>query len=228
MKILIKSSFAIAVFAIAFTMFAASDANAQGVLNKILQRMDSYNKKLTTLQANIKMAKTNTQLNITTSQSGELFYIPGKGKDVYIRINWTDPDEVLVVAKGKFLLYRPRLNQAIKGKVEGSKNAKAGSALGFMHMSKSELRQNYDVSYIGQVKLDGSDVWHLRLVPKAKQSYKQAELWVNGDGFPVQARVFELNGDLTTVRLSSVKDQVKIDTRLFSYKLPKGTKIIDG
>ncbi len=205
-----------------------SQSRAQGVVTDILKRMEAHQKSLQSLQADVEMAKTNTQLNITDKQKGEVFYLPSKGRDAYIRINWTNPDEILAVANGKYLLYRPQLKQAIKGKVTGSKNAQASGALAFMSMSRDELKANYDIRYIGKASVDGTDVWHLGLDPKAKQSYKNAELWVDGNGMPVQAKVVESNSDITTIRMSDIKKNVKISGSIFSYKPPSGTKIIDG
>jgi outer membrane lipoprotein-sorting protein len=223
-----KVIFSAFIFSILIGGAFAAEGRAQGVLNDILKRMEAHKQSLQSLQANVEMASTNTQLNITDKRKGEVFYLPAKGREAYIRINWTKPDEILAVANGKYLLYRPRLNQAIKGKTKGSKNAQASGALAFMSMSRDQLKTNYDVTYLGKVTLDGTDVWHLGLDPKTKQSFKKAELWVDGNGMPLQAKVVENNNDLTTVRLSDLKKNVKINGSIFAYKPPAGTKIIDG
>lgn len=224
-----KHSLFILLAVVAFSSLSVPAVNAQGVLSQILQRMDAHKDALQTLKADVRMAKTNTQLKITTTQEGEVWYVNKGGRDVAVRINWTDPDEVLVVLKGEYTFYRPRLKQAIQGKTQGSKNAQASNALSFMNMSKKELTDNYDVKYLGQVSLGGSQVWHLGLNPKTNQSYKSAELWVDGDGMPLQAKINELNSDVTTVRLSNLKkNEVRISTSIFTVKLPKDVKIIKG
>jgi len=223
--------FAIFTLIISFAFSAASvpAAKGQGVLNEILKRMDAHKDWLETLKADVRMAKTNTQLNLTTTQDGEVYYANKGGRNVAVRINWTDPEEVLAVIKGEYTLYRPQLNQAIKGKTEGSGNTKANSALSFMNMSKKELTDNYEVKYLGKVSLGGTQVWHLGLQPKTAQSYKSAELWVDGDGMPLQAKIIEKNDDITTVRLSNLKkNEVRINTSIFTIKLPKDVKIIKG
>lgn len=228
-----NTSFRTALFTIValfvFSAVAVPEYKAQGVLSQILRKMDENKDNLVTLVADVRMAKTNTQLNITTTQEGEVWYRSEGDRKVAVRINWTDPDEVLVVHRGEYLLYRPRLKQAITGKSEGSKNAKANNALSFMNMSKKELTDNYEVKFLGNVSLGGAQVWHLGLTPKTKQSYKSAELWVNGDGMPVQAKINESNGDITTVRLSKIrKNEVPIKGSLFTVKLPKDVKVIKG
>lgn len=217
------------IFVFAFSSFSAVEARAQGVLNEILKRMETHKDWLQTLKGDIEMAKQNTQIKITTTQEGEIQYVNKGGRDVALRIDWREPEEVLSVIKGEYTLYRPRLKQAIKGKTEGSKNTQSNSALAFMSMSKKELTDNYEVKYLGKVSLDGTQVWHLGLYPKKKQSYESAELWVDGDGMPVQAKINEINKDITTVRLSNLKkNEVRINTSIFEIKLPSNVKIIKG
>lgn len=217
------------IFAFVFGTVSVAETRAQGVLNEILKRMDTHKDWLETLKGNVRMAKTNTQLNITTTQDGEMVYVNKGGRDVAVRIDWREPDEVLSVIKGEYTLYRKRLNQAIKGKTQGSKNAQANNALSFMSMSKKELTDTYDVKYLGKVSLDGTQVWHLGLYPKKKQSYESAELWVDGDGMPIQAKIIEKNKDVTTVRLSNLKkNEVRINTKVFEVKLPSNVQIIKG
>ena len=103
--------------------------------------------------------------------------------------------------------------QVIQGRTDQAKNsASAGSALAFMTMSKEQLKANYDVVYLGQEKVTGGvDTWHLQLTPKGKTSYKSAELWVDGDGMPRQAKVIEVNNDTTTVLLSNIQKNITIN-----------------
>jgi outer membrane lipoprotein-sorting protein len=219
-------------FAIALTFFfgalAVTDTKAQ-VLNEILNRMQNHKDNLQSMKADVKMSKTDATLGISDTTEGNTYYLPGKGRDAYVRINWTKPlEETLLVMNGTYILYRPRLNQAIKGKVsDSSKNSKTNSALDFMNMSKRELRSNYTIKKLDNTKMGGDEVWHLRLTPKAKKSYKLAEIWVNKDGMPVQAKIVEENDDSTTVRLSNIKENLTIDSAVFNWRPPKGTNWAD-
>jgi outer membrane lipoprotein-sorting protein len=96
-----------------------------------------------------------------------------------------------------------------------------------MSMSKAQLKQNYSMKYLGEATLtNGTKTWHLELTPNARTSYKSAEVWVDGNGMPVKSKVTEHNNDSTTVLLSNLQKNVKIDTSAFKVDLPKGTKII--
>lgn len=222
----------IGLFAIAlaffFGAFATTNSNAQGVLNEVLKRMDAHKDALQSLEADVSMSKTDSTLGISDTTSGNTFYLPSKGRDATVRINWTKPlEETLVVKGGKYILYRPRLKQAITGKVsDADKNTKTNSAMDFMNMSKSELRNNYTIQMLDNKKMGKEELWHLKLSPKTQKSYKYAEIWVDGDGMPVQAKIVEKNDDSTTVRLTNIKKNVKIDAAVFNFKIPKGTNIV--
>ena len=93
-----------------------------------------------------------------------------------------------------------------------------------MNMSRDQLKANYDVAYLGQEDMSGTNVWHLELTPKLKASYKKAELWVDANGAPLQAMITERNNNTTTIRLTGRKENPKLDTSLFMPKYPGNVK----
>ncbi len=211
---------------------AATETPAQ-ILREILKRMDNNNKSLTSLKSNIKMNKFNVQLGENDLYEGELSYLPGKTeKQMYVRIDWAKPVvEHLAVANGQYVLYSPRRQQAITGKVDGvkSKNAKAGGALAFISMTQAQLSANYSVDYKGEETVDsGVKTWHLVLTPKTASSYKSADLWVDANGMPVQARIVENNNDTTTILLYKIDRNATVKASLFKIQPPSGTKIVKG
>jgi outer membrane lipoprotein-sorting protein len=215
---------------LAAVLFINSAASAQGVLNEILKRMDAQNKSLTSLRANVTMVKENAQLGDAETTQGKVLYLPQRAGSPFVRIDWVKPDESLAVVNKQYVIYRPRLQQAYTGTTDSAKgNAKAGGALAFMNMSKTQLKANYDVEYLGEATLsNGTKTWHLRMTPKIKASYKSAEVWIDKDGFPTQSKMVEANNDATTVLLSNLEKNVTINAAVFKIELPKGTKIIKG
>ena len=218
--------------AIVISIGSVSDAKAQGVLRNILNRMDAHNKSLVSLKADVTMEKLNAQLGETDTTSGTTSYLPKTAKRVmFARIDWTKPvEEHIVIIGDTYKLYRPRLGQVINGKVDKvQKDGKVpGNALAFMSMSKEQLKANYTVNYIGEESVGASNTWHIELVPLKKTSYKTAELWVDSNGMPIQAKVIEQNNDATTVRLSGLQKNVTISANDFNLNLPKGVKQIQA
>jgi outer membrane lipoprotein-sorting protein len=213
-----------------FSLFAA-EIKAQGVLNDILKRMDDHNKALTSLQADVKMSKYNSQLDVNDITSGTAKYLPLKNRDALVRIDWSSPvQESLAVVNKEYVLFRPRLNQYIAGKVDNAKSSGKGAnnALAFMNMSKQQLKTNYTVKYLGEEKVSGNiPTWRLELTPKNKTSYKVAELWVDGNGMPIQTRVVENNNDTTTILLSNMQKNVTLKADVFRINV-KGARRIEG
>ena len=213
---------------------SANDVSAQGAgpLRVILDRMDAMNKSLVSLKADVRMDKLNSQLGETDTTTGATSYLPKTAKRVmYVRIDWVRPvAENVVIIGDSYRLYRPRLNQVIEGKVDraGKDNKVPGNALAFMSMSKAQLQANYTVNYLGQETAGGTSTWHLELVPKNKTSYRTAELWVDSNGMPVQAKVIEQNNDTTTVLLSNVQKNVTVSASDFQLKLPANVKKVQA
>lgn len=223
----------IAFFAAFFVFFtgvlSATSADAQ-IIREILKRMDQHNKSLTSLKADVTMVKYNPQLNVSDTSVGATNYLPAAGKrGRYVRIDWTRPvEEQISVIGENYELYRPRLNQVIVGQVGKAKNnASVGGALSFMNMNKGQLEANYDVVYLGEEQISGGvRTWHLQLTPKTATSYKTAELWVDADGMPRQAKVLEQNNDTTTVLLSNLQKNITLNGSIFKLNYPKNAKKI--
>ncbi len=229
MKSYLRISLAAIAVILFLNAFAVTDAKAQ--LNDILKRMEVNRNTMKTLRSDVMMVKYNSQLKESDTTHGNSIYLPTKGRDALVRIDWTKPVvETLAVVNGKYVLHRPRLKQAIVGNAKDAKGSgKANGAMSFMNMSKEQLKANYTIKYLGQENVSGgTPTWRLELTPKAATNFKMAELWVDGNGMPVQAKVIETNNDTTTVLLSNFEKNAKINASQFEVKLPKGTQIIKG
>ena len=225
-----KNSSKLIFMSIAFVMFfsvvGVQESHAQ--LNQILKRMDAHKKALSSLKANIQMAKTDVLLDETDVTSGTVKYVPRKGRDAYVRIDWTNPvNESLAVANGQYVLYVPRRKEAFVGKTsEAGKGSSQNNLLRFMYMSKAELKRNFRMQYLGVEEVKSNKMWHLRLFPKTKASFKIADLWVDKDGMPRQVKITEKNDDTSVILLSNIDKNKSIKAKDFKVSLPKGTKII--
>lgn len=230
MRLLNNQKIVSAALLVILTAIFAADAQGQSILGEILRRLDTHNKSLQSLRAEVTMVKHNPQLNVSDTTSGTTSYLPKTPKrGMYVRIDWTKPvEEQISVIGDDYELYRPRLNQVIVGKVQKAKNnASVGGALAFMSMTRDQLRANYDVRYIGEEQIrGGTPTWRLELTPKTETSYKMAELWVDGDGMPRQAKIVEHNNDSTTVLLTNIQKNLTLKGDIFKLKYPANVKKI--
>lgn len=230
MKSFLRLSLAAIAVTLFFNAFTVTEAKAQQ-LTEIVKRMDTHNKSLTSLQSSVRMEKYNVQIKETDVFEGTVKYLPQKGKDAYVRIDWLKPrTESLAVGNKQYILYTPSIKQAIIGNINDAKAGGKGAnnALAFLNMSKSQLSANYSPKYIGQETVAGITTWHLELTPKTAQSYKTADLWVDANGMPIQAKVTENNGDTTTIYLSNIEKNKTLNASVFAISPPKGTKIVKG
>lgn len=229
MKALLKTTILAAAAILVTAGFGVAEASAQGVTEEVLSRMNAHNKTLKSLKANVTMVKLNEQLGgVTDTTEGVVSYLPQANRNPYIRIDWKRPEESMAVINNDYVLFRPSLKQAYTGNInKASGNAKAGGALAFMSMSRAQLKANYDITNLGEATVKGGiSTIHLKMTPKTRTNYKDAEIWVDGNGMPVQSKVTEHNGDSTTVYLYDLKKNVTINASEFEIKLPKGTKIL--
>lgn len=220
-----RNSFRLSLFSIVLlfvlNLLNATEARAQ--IDKILKTMDAHYKALQTLKAGVAMVKYDSVLqNEDTPYEGTVMYVPKPGSNAYVRIDWIKPvNETLSAYDGEYTIFRPRSNSCIKGKVSSVQGSgKANSLLVFMNMSRTQIKTNYDAKYLGQENVGSVPTWHLELTPKTPQSYKSADLWVDGNGMPIQIRIVEKNNDTTTIRLSNLQKNItlkgsafKVDTK---------------
>lgn len=219
------------VFSALFVVSAMS-ANAQGPRGEILNRMDAHNKSLNFLKSNVTMVKVDAALGEANAETvnGSVHYIPKKGKTkMYARVDWVKPEENMIVVGDDYKIYRPTLKQGYTGKTSKAAkgNDRLAGPLGFLSMSKDELKNNYNVVIIGEATVGGGvKTMHLQMTPKTANSYKLVDLWVDGNGMPVQAKVTSNNGDTTTILLSKIEKNGTVDYGVFSFNFPAGTKVI--
>jgi len=228
MKKLFRIGLMAAATAFVLSSFAATETKAQ--LNEILKRMDDHYKALTSLRTNVVYETYDANIKESDKKEGKAIYLPQKGKDAMFRVDWTKPEESLAVINKKYVIYRPKLGQAYVGSTDKAlkkDSSGVGSPLSFINMSKAELKANYSMRYLGEETLsNGTKTWHLELTPKTAQKYKLAEIWVDGNGMPVQMKVVENNNDTSSVLLSNLEKNISLKGTDFQITPPAGTKII--
>jgi outer membrane lipoprotein-sorting protein len=222
---------AIAVFA--FGTVNQTFAQGQAEVRELYRLMEQNQKTLKSMKSSLQMEIYNSQLkDLETTQKGTVLYIPAKGRSANIRIDWVSPQqETLSVVNGKYLLYRPRLEQVIEGKTSEAQKRDANSGLQFINMSSQELKQNFDAKWLGSELIANGAIaaYKLKLTPKKPMQYNYAEVWITKEGMPTQVKIYEKNGDWRNILLFNTEKNasIKLD-QLALNNLPKSVKRIKG
>ena len=229
-KLISPTLIALVLIGLVVTPFIKGNAQA-GLVSSMLSRLEKNRQNLKSLSADISMDKYNAQLHDSDKFYGTVRYIPVGGKSAFVRLEWTKPQhEILAVANGGYMLYRPRLNQVIVGNTNSVKSAKDNDVLALLNMSAAQLRSRFgDLEDVHDETLwGGVSATHFKATPKAAASYKYIEVWVDSSGMPVQTKMVEKNDDSTTVRLTNVEKNQTLDKSIFELKLDSSVKKVKG
>ena len=232
MKRFITPILALALLVVALVVVPVPRTDAQaGLVSSLYTRMQRNQQTLKSLSADISMVKYNSQIRDSDEFYGTVKYIPVGGKSAFVRLEWTKPQhEILAVANGAYILYRPRLNMAYVGTTNSIKNGKDSDVLALLNMSTTQLRARFgDLQDLRDETLwGGVATTHFKAVPKNAASYNYIEVWVDSSGMPVQTKMVEKNNDSTTVRLTNVVKNQTIDKGIFELKLDSSVKKVKG
>ena len=232
MKRLVSSGLMIALIVSAFAVVSPS-ANGQGagLVSSVISRMEKNRQSLKSLRAGINVVKYNSQLGVEDKSAGVVIYMPTSGRQAAVRIDWTSPrKESLAVNNNRYTIYRPAQRTVYTGSTNsiGNGDNNATSLLSMMSMSKAQLEARFQpVKDVREETLwGGVSTIHLTLVPKGKASYKYAEVWIDGNGMPVQTKIVEKNDDSTTMRLTALEKNLRISSGDFDIKYDSNVKVV--
>ena len=230
MKRLISSGLALA-FILSAVVINPTTTNGQGagLVSSVLSRMEKNRASLKSLRAGISMVKYNSQLGVEDKYNGVVLYLPGAGRQASVRIDWSSPRrESIAVANNKYTIFRPALQIAYTGDSRKIGRDKVGGLMEMMNMSRGQLEARFHpVKDVREETLwGGVGTIHLTLVPKGNAGYKYAEVWIDSGGMPVQTKIVEKNDDSTTMRLTGLEKNHKINSSDFDVKLDSSVKIV--
>lgn len=232
MKKFLTPILALALLFMALAAIPMHRASAQaGLVSSLYTRMQRNQQTLKSLSADISMDKYNSQIGDSDKFYGTVKYIPVGGKSAFVRLEWTKPQhEILAVANGAYVLYRPRLNMAYVGTTNSIKSSKDTDVLALLNMSTAQLKSRFgDLQDLRDETLwGGVATTHFKAVPKGGASYNYIEVWIDDSGMPVQTKMVEKNNDSTTVRLTNVSRNQTLDKGIFELKLDSNVKKVKG
>jgi outer membrane lipoprotein-sorting protein len=218
--------------AAAFTSQALAAPAPTQVLPSVLNQMEQAARSLTSLQAGITQVKRDRTLDATDTSAGTFYYKKGAPGQDRILLEYTKPaPQTIAVVGDKVTIYQPFINQAI----ETTRQAQAGKnkSLSFLGLgygqAAQQLRDKFTVTLLGDEVIAGKKTTLLALRPKVEENgIKQIQIWVdNATWLPLQYVLLE-RGAETTVSLSAMKPNVKLDDSKFQIKLPGNVQVVKG
>lgn len=210
--------------ALLFVIFVFSSVSASAQTAEILKRMEQHQKALKSFQANITINKFSVQFGGNYTKEGDIKYL-SQSNDYSLRMDSTKPlPESFLIVKNQYLLYLPNLKTEYTGTTTDQQKS---MFMIFSNLSKKNLINNYLIKYIGEERVNGKNpAWHPELKPKKPNSYKTIELWVDGNGMPLQSKITETSGDSTNVLLTNLKKNITMKSADFEIPLPNDIQII--
>jgi outer membrane lipoprotein carrier protein len=177
--------------------------------------LQSFVNRVETLTAKFEQVEKDEHGEVLQVSSGQLWLSrPGK-----FRWSYQKPYEQLMVCNGETLwLFDPDLSQVTV--------RPAGASLQGTPAQLLTDRAALDKQFKIEDKGAEGKVRRVRLVPKAKDSdFQSVELWLQ-DGVPQRMRFQDPLGGSSDVSFSDVKTNTALDTKLFSFEVPKGVEVI--
>ena len=209
------------VAAAAATIGLASPAAAQDRGMALLQQASARYAPVSTLCADFVQHLLNPLLEQERTARGRLC----QARPNLFGMRFTDPaGDLLVVDGASFWYYLPSSDpkQAFRAPVERARGQD------FHREFLENPEQKYTVTYEGDETVAGASTHRLRLVPKTRQSYRAAILWIEqGTSLLRQIRLEEENGNRRTITLSAIQFDVAPPAGFFVFTPPAGVTVGD-
>ena len=200
---------------------------AQMNLEQALSKIDEVSKNFHSVECTLERTKVTLIVDDKDVASGKLYYTRS-GKEPRLKVVMMKPvDQILLIDKGKFQWYSPKINQVQEGSLAGHTNAvEQYMALGF-GQSSQDMKKNFQVSFGGEEVLDGKKTAMLDLTPKTPGGViKAVRIWMDEQkGVSVQVKATEASGDYTVFKYSNIKLGGALPDSTFELKLPKDVHV---
>jgi len=199
-------------------------------LDGVLANMDRAARNFTSMEAKITRLKYMALLDSKDTESGMIYVRRDNKGRVQMAIHFKEPYEYyLAVNRDKAEIYRPRIATVEEYNISKHRDTfQQGLLLGFGTTEKY-LRDSYDMRLLGEDTVGDRPTVHLELIPKSDGTRRQVpkiELWVSTKTWQaVQQKPHQPGGeDYRIFTYDDVKQNVKLDDKVFNLSTPKGTK----
>jgi outer membrane lipoprotein-sorting protein len=212
---------------LAVSVWAQKDS---GDLDRVLAHMDTAAQDFRTAEASFAWDQYQKVIDETDTQKGKIYY-RHQDKEIQIAADITEPDRKNVLySGGKVRLYQPKIDQVTEYDAGKNRSDVEGFlALGFGG-SGHDLLKSYDVKYLGNETVGGTDTAKLELIPKStkvRNNIARILLWIDpARGVSVQQQLFEPSGDYRLSKYSDIQINQKVPDDVFKLKTTGKTRVI--
>ncbi|HMI52513.1 MAG TPA: outer membrane lipoprotein carrier protein LolA [Candidatus Saccharimonadales bacterium] len=206
----------------------AAQGTGRWTVDSILTRMDAAGKSFKSLTADLEHIKYTAVVKDTSTETGRIFV----RRDEKMRIEIASPDKRTILRSGDSLyVYSPKINRVEEYDLGKNRSMVDQYVLLGFGTKSENVRKNYDVTLVGEDKLDNKNTLILELTPKSAQIRGQIakiQMWIDQSSWmPIQQKFFEpAEGDYFLFHYRNVKENLKIDESEFKQDWPKNVSRI--
>ncbi len=208
----------------------ALDEHISYSLDEILEKVESANARLKTMDADIKYSRF---ISLLDSEEISLGYLQYK-KPKKLNLNFFPPrNEVNIINGTDIWIYHLKEKQVEKYKISREVNSPQGMdifELGYEYTT-DKVKENYNITLLNDISTNEEALYHIELIPKETFSseYDRILLWVReGLWLPVQYQMFESDGEIiNTIELSDIQINPEISDKIFELDLPDDVEILE-
>jgi outer membrane lipoprotein-sorting protein len=201
---------------------------ADASLDAVLKSMDQASANFKGLTADIHKVSHTQVVNVDDVSEGVITVKRVKPHDTRIRIDFTRPNQQMVVlGGGKAEVYYPKLNEVQEGDLGKIRSLVDQLMLLGFGGNSAELQDAYTVTLGGPETVNGERTTRIVLIPKSKeilQSVKKVELWISDKGMTLQQKFDQGGGDYLLSTYSNIKLNANIPESAVKLDVPKGAK----
>jgi outer membrane lipoprotein-sorting protein len=217
-------------------LLSSASARAEDVASadEVLERMAAAYGSVKSLGAQLQQVKSYPQLGMEDPPEKGVLSVKRKAKDnLLVRLEIQHPEHrIVTVNNGQYMLYQPRINQAIEGRVDTkASNSSGTSFMSYFMGDLSGAKKDYDIEVVGDEQVGQHQTVHLRLTakPEGQGYYPRIDLWVDQKlWIPVRQELVEPNRSVTTLEFADIRVNGEMKDSLFKIKLPAGVERVKG
>jgi len=220
-----------ACLAVLFAFHAPADSPPDAPLEKILGEMDRAAEKFRTTEASVVWDQYQKVVDEHEEQKGKV-YFRRASNEIQMVADINEPDQKYVLFNGsKVQVYQPKIDQVtVYNTGKNRQEFESFLVLGVGGRGHDMLK-SFDVKYLGNEAVEGTDAAKLELVPKLaslRNNVDHIVLWIDpARGISVQQQFFfGSSGDFRLARYSGIKVNEKIPDSVFKLKTTGKTKFI--